>query len=106
MNSTYLLIKCNLNIIIKFNYSKELILIIYLYQGCQVRFNKCFIFSIGMEYFSFGAFRGCTAHVYIDIYNSTNIIQIQDKLIMNYAIQIQYQTNIISKFKIFLNSQD
>jgi len=36
----------------------------------------------------------------------TNIIQIQDKLIINYAIQTQCQTNIISKFKIFLNSQD
>jgi hypothetical protein len=47
-------------------------------------------------------FRGCIVH----IYNSTNIIQIQDKLIINYAIQTQYQKNIISKFKIFLNSQD
>jgi hypothetical protein len=37
---------------------------------------------------------------------STNIIQIQDKLIINYAIQTQCQTNIILKFKIFLNSQD
>jgi hypothetical protein len=46
-------------------------------------------------------FRGCTVHIYI-----TNIIQIQDKLIINYAIQTQCQTNIISKFKIFLNSQD
>jgi len=45
-----------------------------------------------MEYFSFGVFR--------------RIIQIQDKLIINYAIQTQCQTNIISKFKIFLNSQD
>ena len=41
-----------------------------------------------------------------DMINSTNIIQIQDKLIINYAIQKQCQTNIISKFKIFLNSQD
>jgi hypothetical protein len=31
-------------------------------------------------------FRGCTIHIYIYIY-STNIIQIQDKLIINYAIQ-------------------
>jgi len=48
-------------------------------------------------------FRSCTVHIYIYIY-STNIIQ--DKLIINYAIQTQCQTNIISKFKIFLNSQD
>jgi len=52
-----------------------------------------------------------TFHIYIYIYiyiyiNSINIIQIQDKLIINYAIQTHYQTNIISKFKIFLNSQD
>jgi hypothetical protein len=54
------------------------------------------------------SFRGCTVHIYIYIYiyNSTNIIQIQDKLIINYAIQTQCQTNIILKFKIFLNSQD
>jgi hypothetical protein len=51
-------------------------------------------------------FRGCTVHIYIYIQHSTNIIQIQDKLIINYAIQTQYQTNIILKFKIFLNSQD
>jgi len=44
-------------------------------------------------------------YIYIYIY-STNIIQIQDKLIINYAIQTQCQTNIISKFKIFINSQD
>jgi hypothetical protein len=43
------------------------------------------------------SFRGCTIY----IYNSTNIIQIQNKLIINYAIQIQCQTNITSKFKIF-----
>jgi hypothetical protein len=48
-------------------------------------------------------FRGYTVHIYI---YSTNIIQIQDKLIINYAIQTQCQTNIISKFKIFLNNQD
>ena len=54
-------------------------------------------------------FQGYTVHIYIYIYiyiHSTNIIQIQDKLIINYAIQIQCQTNIISNFKIFLNSQD
>jgi len=44
-------------------------------------------------------------YIYIYIY-STNIIQIQDKLIINCAIQTQCQTNIILKFKIFLNSQD
>ena len=70
--------------------------------------------SIGVSFFQlewnvsasecFGVpFRGCTVHIYI---YSTNIIQIQDKLIINYAIQTQCQTNIISKFKIFLNSQD
>jgi hypothetical protein len=48
-------------------------------------------------------FQGCIVHIYI---YSTNIIQIQDKLIINYAIQTQSQTNIILKFKIFLNSQD
>jgi hypothetical protein len=47
-------------------------------------------------------FRGCTVHIYI----YTNIIKNQDKLIINYAIQTQCQTNIISKFKIFLNSQN
>jgi hypothetical protein len=52
-------------------------------------------------------FRGCTVYIYIYIYiYSTNIIQIQDKLIINYAIQTQCQTNIISKFKTFLNNQD
>jgi hypothetical protein len=72
--------------------------------------------SVGVSFFQlernvlvsecFGVpFRGCTVHIYIYIY-STNIIQIQDKLIINYAIQTHYQTNIISKFKIFLNSQD
>jgi len=52
-------------------------------------------------------FRGCTLYIYIYIYiYSIKIIQIQDKLIINYAIQTQCQTNIILKFKIFLNSQD
>jgi hypothetical protein len=62
-------------------------------------------------------FRGCTVHthththththiyIYIYIY-SANIIQIQDKLIINYTIETQCQINIISKFKIFLNSKD
>ena len=72
-------------------------------QGCQFRFGRCFVFSIGMECFSFGVFQGCTIYIYI---YKTNIIQIQDKLIINYAIQTQCQTNIILKFKIFLNSQD
>jgi hypothetical protein len=49
-------------------------------------------------------FRGRTVNIYI--YNSTNIIQIQNKLIINYAMQTQYQTNMILKFKMFLNSQD
>jgi hypothetical protein len=74
----------------------------------------CFIFSIGMECFSFEVFRRVVSglycsHTHTDIYiyiYSTNIIQIQDKLIINYAIQTQCQTNIILKFKIFLNNQD
>ena len=83
-------------------------------QGCQFRFGRCFVFSIEMECFSFGVFRRAVSelycsyiyiYIYIYIY-STNIIQIQDKLIINYAIQTQCQTNIILKFKIFLNSQD
>jgi hypothetical protein len=62
-------------------------------QGCQFRFGRCFIFSIGMECFSFGVFRRAVSelycsYIYIYIY-ATNIIQIQDKLIINYAIQIQ-----------------
>jgi hypothetical protein len=56
---------------------------------------------------SVSAYRfGIVLFIYIYIYNSTNIIQIQDKLIINYVIQTQCQTNIILKFKIFLNSQD
>jgi hypothetical protein len=41
--------------------------------------------------------------LFIYIY-SINIIQIQDKLIINYTIQTQCQINKILKFKIFLNS--
>ena len=38
-------------------------------QGCQFRFGRCFVFSIGMECFIFGVpFRGCTVHIYIYIY--------------------------------------
>jgi len=77
-------------------------------QGCQFRFGRCFVFSIGMECFSFGVFQRAVSGLYcscVYIY-STNIIQIQDKLIINYAIQTQCQTNIILNFKIFLNSQD
>jgi len=53
-------------------------------------------------------FRGYTVniYIYIYIYIFNKIIQIQDKLIINYAIQTLCQTNIISIFKIFLNSQD
>jgi len=76
------------------------------YQGCQFCFDRCFVFSIGMKCFSFGVIRRAISGLYCSyIYNSTNIIQIQDKLIINYAIQTQYQTNRILKFKIFLNSQ-
>jgi hypothetical protein len=69
----------------------------------------CFRFSIGMKCFGFRVFQLTVSGLYcsyIYIYNSTNIIQIQDKLIINYVIQTQCQTNIILKFKIFLNSQD
>jgi hypothetical protein len=61
-----------------------------------------------MKCFGFKAFRHAVFGIvlFIYIYNSTNIIQIQDKLIINYAIQTQCQTNIILKFKILLNSQD
>jgi hypothetical protein len=59
-----------------------------------------------MEYFSFGVFRRAVLELYCLYIYSTNIIQIRDKLIINYAIQTQYQINIILKFKIFLNSQD
>jgi hypothetical protein len=75
-------------------------------QGCQFRFGRCFVFLIEMECFSFGVFRHAVSGLYYIYIYSTNIIQIQDKLIINYAIQTQCQTNIISKFKIFLNSQD
>ena len=83
---------------------------IYLYQGCQFRFGRCFVFSIGMKCFSFEVFQRIVlelycSHTHTYIY-SINIIQIQDKLVINYAIQTHCQTNIISKFKIFLNSQD
>ena len=75
-------------------------------QGCQFRFGRCFVFSIGMECFSFGVFRRAVSGLYCSYIYITNIIQIQDKLIINYAIQRQCQTNIILKFKIFLNSQN
>jgi len=65
----------------------------YQEQGCQFRFGRCFVFSIGMECFNFKVFRRAVSglycsYIYIYIY-STNIIQIQDKLIINYAIQKQ-----------------
>jgi hypothetical protein len=57
--------------------------------------------------FQFFSVSVCRFGVVLFIYiYSTNIIQIQDKLIINYAIQTQYQTSIILKFKIFINSQD
>jgi hypothetical protein len=42
--------------------------IMYIYQGCQFCFDRCFVFSIGMECFSFEVFRGCIVHIYIYIY--------------------------------------
>ena len=72
-------------------------------QGCQFCFGRCFVFSIGTECFGvlfrgfskrFGVpFRGFTVYIYIYIYNSTNQIQIQNKLIINYALQ---NTNTMS----------
>jgi len=60
-----------------------------------------------MKYFDFRVFHRTVSGLYcLYIYNSINIIQIQDKLIRNYVIQTQCQTNIILNFKIFLNSQD
>jgi hypothetical protein len=59
---------------------------------------------IGMECFSFGVFRRAVSGLYYSYIYLTNIIQIQDKFIINYAIQTQYQRNINLKFKIFLNS--
>ena len=41
------------------------------HQGCQFHFGRCFVFLIRMKCFSFRVY----------------IIQIQDKLIINYAIQ-------------------
>jgi len=49
-----------------------------------------------MKYFSFEVFRRAVSGLYyIYIYNSTNIIQIQYILIINYTIQTQCQTNKI-----------
>jgi len=60
-----------------------------------------------MECFSFKVFRRAISRLYYSyIYIYIYIYIIQDKLIINYAIQTQYQINIILKFKIFLNSQD
>jgi hypothetical protein len=56
--------------------------------------------------FQFQSVSVCRFEVVLFIHTHTNIIQIQDKLIINYTIQTQYQVNIILKFKIFLNSQD
>jgi hypothetical protein len=75
----------------------------YYNQGSQFHFDKCFVFSIEMKCFSFRVLRYAVAglyclvyiYIYIYIYNSTNIIQIQDKLIINYTIQTQCQTNKI-----------
>jgi len=56
-------------------------------QGCQFCFGRCFVFSIRMECFSFKVFRRTVSELYcLYIYI--------------------YSTNIILKFKIFLNSQD
>jgi len=62
-----------------------------LLQVRQFYFDRCFIFLIGIESFSFGVFWRAVSglycsYIYIYIY-ITNIIQIQDKLIINYAIQ-------------------
>jgi len=60
------------------------------------------------EMFQFRTVSVCRFGVVLSLTHtySTNIIQIQDKLIIKYTIQTQCQTNIILKFKIFLNSQD
>jgi len=33
-------------------------------QDCQFRFDRCFVFSIGMECFSFGVFRHAVSGLY------------------------------------------
>jgi hypothetical protein len=33
-------------------------------QGCQSHFGRCFVFSIGMECFSFGVFRRAVSGLY------------------------------------------
>ena len=48
-----------------------------LYQGCQFRFGRCFVFSIGMECFSFGVFWRAisglySSYIYIYIFNKHN----------------------------------
>jgi len=60
----------------------------------------CFVFLIKIKYFNFEIFRRAVSELYC-LY-----IYIQDKLIINYVIQTQCQTNIILKIKIFLNDQD
>jgi hypothetical protein len=58
-----------------------------------------------MKYFNFEMFRNavselyCILYIYIYIYiYSTNVIQISDKLIINYAIQTQCETKYNFKF--------
>ena len=61
------------------------------------------VFTIEIEYFDFKVFWHAISRLYS---SHTYIIQQAYKLIINYTIQIQYQTNIILKFKIFLNNQN
>ena len=69
--------------------------------GAKLSIPFYFIFLIKIKCFNFKMFWCVVSRVVLFIYI---YIQIQDKLIINYGIQTQYQTNIISKFKIFINS--
>ena len=67
-------IECSNNIILTW---KIQLICIGFNQGCQFRFSRCFVFSIGTECFDFGAFRRAVSELYR---SSIYIIQIQDKL--------------------------
>jgi hypothetical protein len=65
-------------------------------KGCQYRFGRCFVFSIGTECFGFGAFRRAVSGLYC----SSIYIYIQDKLIINYALQSTNTMSSKHNFKI------
>jgi hypothetical protein len=63
-------------------------------QGCQYRFGRCFVFSIGTECFDFVTFRRAVSGLYC------SSIYIQDKLIINYALQSTNTMSSKHNFKI------